>query len=104
MSNPYALLKLCDAFVLSSYYEALGLVVFESLAVGTAVITVDLEGTVKYLQNNEAIIVENSTEGLYQGMRKFLLNPYNFNSFNFEKYTKQSIEQFNSLLNHSLIR
>jgi glycosyltransferase involved in cell wall biosynthesis len=45
MNNPYALLKMVDAFVLSSFYEGLGLVVYEALSLGTQVITVNLKTT-----------------------------------------------------------
>jgi len=82
MSNPYALLANCDCFVLSSRYEGLGLVVYEALAVGTAVVTVDLEETIGYLQNNEAIIVDQSIAGLTDGMLTYLtgvqLNEFDF--------------------------
>ncbi|WEG73531.1 CDP-glycerol glycerophosphotransferase family protein [Vagococcus intermedius] len=42
MENPYNLVRQCDALVLSSYYEGLGLVALEAIAAGTKVITTDL--------------------------------------------------------------
>lgn len=96
MSNPYALLSKSSCFVLSSHYEGLGLVVYEALAVGTAVVTVDLEETIGYLQNNEAIIVNNSMEGLKEGMETYLTG-YPVNAFDFSVPKEMSKREFEQL-------
>ena len=56
MNNPYPLLSNCDAFVLSSNYEGLGLVVYEALALETDVITVDLPETIQYLEEDKPLL------------------------------------------------
>ena len=94
MSNPYPLLKMCDAFVLSSYYEGLGLVVYEALAVGTTPITVNLKESTEYLAGNEAIIVENSERGLYQGMKQYLASGDLSHQFDFLSKNKKSLSEF----------
>lgn len=99
LTNPYALLKHCDAFVLSSNYEGLGLVVYEAIAVGTDAITVNLKETIAYLDNQQAIIVENDVEGLVHGMQQKIANAIELNAFDFEKYDRQSIQEFESVLN-----
>ncbi|EIT1258972.1 CDP-glycerol glycerophosphotransferase family protein [Staphylococcus pseudintermedius] len=99
LTNPYALLKHCDAFVLSSNYEGLGLVVYEAIAVGTDAITVNLKETIAYLDNQQAIIVENDVEGLVHGMKQKIANTIELNAFDFEKYDRQSIQEFESVLN-----
>ncbi|MGG0888364.1 CDP-glycerol glycerophosphotransferase family protein [Cytobacillus horneckiae] len=98
MSNPYTLLKLCDAFVLSSHYEGLGLVVYEALALDTSVITVNLAETIQYLQNEEAIIVENSEEGIYNGMIEYLEKGGKSNKFDFSVPKNKSLLEFESLM------
>ncbi len=97
MSNPYSLLKMCDAFVLSSHYEGLGLVLYEALAVGTKAVTVDLPQTVQHLKNNEVIIVENSEEGLIEGMKRILEGTFIFNQFDFSYLKNKSKERFEGL-------
>jgi len=96
MSNPYALLANCDCFVLSSYYEGLGLVVYEALAVGTSVVTVNLKETTAYLQNAEAIVVEGSESGIADGMRKYL-SGFSANLFDFDVPKEQSKVEFERL-------
>lgn len=96
LTNPYALLAKCDCFVLSSHYEGLGLVVYEALAVGISVVTVDLRETTAYLQNNEAIIIPNSISGIEEGMHKFLLG-YPLNNFNFSQPKERSKLEFETL-------
>lgn len=97
MSNPYGLLKYSNAFVLSSFYEGLGLVAYEALGVGTDLITVNLPETIKYLEEDNAIIVDNSTEGLYLGMKTYLDKENEFKTFNFEKQNVISIQEFEDL-------
>jgi len=97
MSNPYALLARCDCFVLSSHYEGLVLVIYEALAVGIAVVTVDIIGATTYLGNNEAIIVSNSVDGLTEGMREYLLGEYPINEVDFSVLKEKSRLQFESL-------
>ena len=97
MSNPYALLSRCGCFVLSSHYEGLGLVVYEALAVGIAVVTVDIKEVTEYLKNDEAIIVPSSVDGIAGGMRRYLLGDYSGNKFDFGYVLEQSKLEFEAL-------
>lgn len=94
MNNPYPLLAYCDAFVLSSNYEGLGLVVYEALAIDTDVITVNLPETIQYLNNNEAIIVDNTVSGLIEGFKLHLDKTNNLNRFDFIPMREKSIKEF----------
>jgi CDP-glycerol glycerophosphotransferase (TagB/SpsB family) len=97
MSNPYPLLKASDAFVLSSHYEGLGLVAFEALAAGTDLITVNLKETVRNLEPNNAIVVENSSRGIYNGMKIYLQEDKTFTSFDFDKQNQVSMREFEGI-------
>ncbi|BBN97865.1 CDP-glycerol glycerophosphotransferase family protein [Sporolactobacillus terrae] len=97
MSNPYTLLKHCDAFVLSSIYEGLGLVAYEALAAGTDLITVDLPPTIQHLKGREAMIVDNSQDGLYQGLVNYMQDDKVFRPFDFDVPKKQSVREFEEL-------
>lgn len=81
--NPYPYLKKADYFVLSSRYEGFPTVLFEALTLKKKIIATKVSGVNEMLLNGQlGLIVENSTEGIYQGMRKALSNPQDF-----EKYT-----------------
>ncbi|WP_342366178.1 CDP-glycerol glycerophosphotransferase family protein [Staphylococcus pasteuri] len=97
MNNPYPLLSHCDAFVLSSNYEGLGLVVYEALALKTDVITVDLPETIQYLEENQAIIVDNNAKGIYNGLYKHRYNQYDIKEFDFEPLRQSSIKEFENV-------
>ncbi|SNV58359.1 CDP-glycerol glycerophosphotransferase family protein [Staphylococcus simiae] len=97
MNNPYPLLSKVDAFVLSSYYEGLGLVVYESMFVKTPVISVNLATTTQFLKDTDIILVEDSEEGLVDGMEKLIRNEFPTTIFNFNKYEKNRIKEFENL-------
>lgn len=72
--NPYKYVAKCDLFVCSSYREGFSTAVTESLVVGTPVVSTLCSGAQELLgYNNEyGLVVENSEEGIYQGMKKLL--------------------------------
>ena len=75
--NPYPYMKSADVFLLTSRDEAFPLVVGESLILGTPVIATDCCGIEEWLGHDEkyGFIMENSTNGIYHGMKKVLSNP-----------------------------
>ncbi len=74
--NPYPHLKAADAFLLSSRDEAFPLVVGESLIVGTPAIATDCSGVREWLHNGAyGMVLENSTDGIYEGMMRVLSEP-----------------------------
>ncbi len=75
-SNPYVYLKQTDLFLLTSRDEAYPLVVGESLIVGTPVVATDCSGVGEWLDRGKyGMIVENSTDGIYQGLSDILSHP-----------------------------
>ncbi len=75
--NPYKYVSKCDLYVCSSYREGFSTAVTEALIVGTAVVSTDCSGAKELLgANNEyGIVVENSEDGIYNGMKQMLTNP-----------------------------
>jgi glycosyltransferase involved in cell wall biosynthesis len=73
-TSPY--LKASDIFVLSSDNEGLSLALLEAMASGLICISTDCTGSNEAISNeNLGLIVEKSTEGVAQGLRKVLLLP-----------------------------
>lgn len=80
--NPYPYLKAADYFVLSSRYEGFPTVLFEAITLQKKIIATDVSGAKEMLENGRlGLIVENSEEGIYQGMKKALTQPEIFNVF-----------------------
>ena len=75
-SNPYPFMVAADAVVCSSYYEGFSTMVTEALILGKPVVTTPCSGMDELLGDNEfGLITEDSTEGIYQGMKKLLDDP-----------------------------
>lgn len=75
--NPYQYVSRCDLYVCSSRREGFSTAVTESLIVGTPVVSTDCSGARELLGNHDeyGLVVENSEEGIYQGMKKMLSDP-----------------------------
>lgn len=72
--NPYKYIAKSDLFICSSYREGFSTAVTEALLVGTPVMSTQCSGIQELLgYNNEyGLVVENSEEGIYEGLKKLL--------------------------------
>lgn len=69
--NPYPYIRQSDLLVCASYYEGYNLTVAEALILGTPVLSTRCTGPVEILDDGcYGMIVDNSTEGLTDGLRK----------------------------------
>ncbi|WP_083993639.1 glycosyltransferase [Chryseobacterium koreense] len=83
--NPYPNFKAADYYILSSRYEGFPTVLFEALTLRKNIIATDVSGVREMLLDGKlGLIVENSEEGIYQGMKKALTEPESF-----EKYQEE---------------
>lgn len=98
MSNPQAVLKKCDYFVLSSYHEGLGLVLMEADIQGLPVMSTDILGPRGFLKEHGGLLVENSTDGIIEGLKKCLNGEVKHMSVDYQKYNEIAVEQFENLL------
>lgn len=80
--NPYPYFKAADFYVLSSRYEGFPTVLFEAITLRKNIIATEVSGVNEMLENGKlGLIVENSEEGIYQGMKKALTNPERFSQY-----------------------
>ncbi len=84
-TNPYKYIAKADLFACTSLSEGFSTVVTESLILGKPVLSTDVSGAKEQLgENNEyGLVVENSAEGVYKGLKKLLSDKELF-----ERYTK----------------
>lgn len=80
--NPYPYFKTADFYVLSSRYEGYPTVLFEAITLKKNIIATDVSGVREMLLNGDlGCIVENSEEGIYQGMKTALTQPEAFQPY-----------------------
>lgn len=80
--NPYKYIKKADMFVCSSRVEGYSTVVTEALILGVPILTTDCAGMNEILDGGEyGLIVENSSEGIYMGMKRILENPEEYKKY-----------------------
>jgi glycosyltransferase involved in cell wall biosynthesis len=83
--NPYPYFKNADFYILSSRYEGFPTVLFEAITLKKRIISTEVSGAHEMLDNDKlGLIVENSEEGIYQGMKQALSQPETF-----EKYSER---------------
>ena len=65
-----------SAYILSSRSEGLATVLTEALTLGMPIISTDVSGAKEVLgeKNEYGLVVDNSKDGIYQGMKEFLTN------------------------------
>ena len=74
--NPYQYIKQGDLFVCSSVNEGFSLVIAEAMMLGLPIISTDCAGPNELLEFGKyGLLVDNSEEGLYEGLKKLLNNP-----------------------------
>jgi CDP-glycerol glycerophosphotransferase len=94
VANPFPAMRASDGFVLSSEYEGQGLVVLEALALGVPVMSTDVVGPRGILANGVGRLVENSTEGLRDGMRALATGWRASAEIDFEEYRRSAASAF----------
>ena len=97
--NPYPFIKNADCFVLSSAFEAQGMVLSESLILDTPVITTDFPAAKEFVkQQKNGIITENSTESLFNALEHVFKNEKLLTVFK-ENCQQNKIKQSDKALN-----
>lgn len=98
MSNPYPYIKAADMLILPSYEEGLGLVLWEALLLETPVLATRSKGALEALCDGEwGRLVENTEEGLYDGMKLTLERYAEFSPFVDFKKVRIALEQRNQI-------
>ena len=105
-NNPYNKIKNSDLFILSSIYEPFGLVIVEAMTLGIPVLATSNSATSELINNNKnGLIVDNSVEGIYIGLKKIikdskLINKYKLNlkKYDYEVENKKILDQLEKIL------
>ena len=96
--NPYPYLKKSDCLLLSSQFEGYPVVFVESQILGKPIVTTKVSDSKKEIEGKYGIVVENSEEGVYNGMKEFLEKGYIPQNFSGEEYNQEIIENLNNII------
>ncbi len=99
LHNPFPILKRCDAFILSSFYEGLPMVIMEALILKIPVISTNITGPKEFLKQGYGYLVDNSEEGLIEGMKAFEEGKLNtMKKFDAEQFNREALEEFENII------
>ncbi|MBQ7231159.1 MAG: CDP-glycerol glycerophosphotransferase family protein [Oscillospiraceae bacterium] len=98
VSNPYPIVKACDYFVLSSFYEGFGLVLAEADILGVPVVSTDIAGPRGFMKKNGGMLVEDSEDGVLKGMEMLHAGQIGPMNVDYEQYNQDAIQEFENIL------
>lgn len=98
IANPFPIVKACDYFILSSFYEGFGLVLAEADILNKPVVSTDITGPRGFFKKHSGCLVESSEEGLLKGLNMLYDGKVKPMNVNYEEYNNEALEQFYSLL------
>lgn len=101
VSNPYPIVKACDYFVLSSFYEGFGLVLVEADILGVPVVSTDIAGPRGFMKKNGGMLVEDSEDGVLKGMQMLHDGQIGPMNVDYEQYNQEAIQEFENILSGS---
>ena len=93
MSNPMPVLKQCDFFILSSFYEGQVLVVPEADVLGLPVAACDVNGARSFLKEYGGTLLPDSEEGILQGMEMYAAGEIQPLHVDYEKRNQKIIQK-----------
>ncbi len=97
-NNPYPYIKGADYFCLLSYFEGYGMVLEEAKILNKNIIITDTAARESVTDYKKCIILENSEDGIYNGMKK-ILNSKDEKKSSFHKYdNEKSIQDIIDLI------
>ena len=73
--NPYPYILKCDVFMLTSYYEGYPMVLLEAKVLNKFILLTDSAAREVLTDYNHKKIVKNNDKGIYDGIKKLILNP-----------------------------
>ncbi len=97
MSNPYSLLAKTDGLILPSMYEGFGLVLIEADALGVPVVSTDICGPSTFMREHGGYLVENSEEGVLEGLLALSNGSVSPMNVDYEAYNNEALSAFEAL-------
>lgn len=98
MQNPMPVLKNCDLFLLSSFYEGRPIVLMEAASLGLPLMACDVNGCHGFMTEYHGTLTDNSEEGILHGMQLFAEGKVHPIQIDFDKINAASAAQTEALI------
>jgi CDP-glycerol glycerophosphotransferase len=79
---------------MSSNHEGQPMTLLEAMALGRPIVATDIDGNRGVLKNEYGQLVENSEQGLIEGMELFLAGGVTGKDFDYEAYKTKALNSF----------
>lgn len=97
VSNPYPIVKACDYFIMSSFYEGLPMVLFEADMMGLPIAATDVSGPHGFLTKYGGTLVENSETGVYNGLKMLSSGAVKTLNIDYDAYNAECVAEFEKI-------
>lgn len=92
--NPYPYVAAADCFVLPSNHEGQPMVLLEAMVLGKKIVVTDIPGSAHVVKDGYGLIVENSVDGLIQGLSGFESDQIPHKLFDWDSYESETVSSF----------
>lgn len=99
--NPFAIMRNAACLVLSSNHEGQPMVLLEAMTLHIPIIATDIPGSRSVIENSYGLLVDNSEQGLADGLRQFLAGQVRAGSFDATRYNQAALKSFFQLTTHN---
>ena len=94
ISNPMPILKKCDLYIVSSFYEGWPMVIMEADVLKLPIIATDITGT-HWMKEYNGNLIDNTEEAILQGMYDYMDGKIeNTLDIDYEEFNKNAINEF----------
>lgn len=101
-SNPFPYFLQSDAVIISSSYEGYGIVIDEARVLKVPIISTDIGDAKQILSQGYGILCDNSSNGVYEGIKTFLKTPQNYNhNFSAKNFNNEINQKLHEAINES---
>lgn len=100
LSNPFSIMKKCDCFILTSFYEGQPMVLLEARMLGLPIIVTNFASVADSLYDNGQLVIGMEEDDIYNGLKAFIDGkvPNNY-EFDPQKYNQEAMAEFEACLN-----
>lgn len=96
--NPYPYFAISDCFILSSQFEGYPVVFVEAQILGLPILTTDVSDSKKDIEGKYGLVVENTEDGIYKGMKEILDKGIKTEKFEPEIFNNEIAEKVRKII------